>query len=244
MRAVSTFSFVLLSLLPIACGESGSNPSRRREAEFRVQASSGTPFRVFGFETSNGPSHVFDPPREFLAPVSFFLLNSGPPPPSAEDPNVDPPVSGTFSGSGDRTPEDVRISLSFGFEDNLVASGTVPAGSTGEVTVATPGPLPQPIESFPEVRIEVGEETNVLNAPFTATIGDDEGTFLPCGDTTICTTPVIFYFENARGGVSGIVSKAVRDDQVLVVSLFLNGVLRDTARATRGNLNARVSLDL
>ncbi|MBI4514626.1 MAG: hypothetical protein HY699_02265 [Deltaproteobacteria bacterium] len=251
-RITAMFVVILLA----GCGESGTNPLRAREANFRVKGVTGTPFRLVEILASNGPPHLFDPPRELLAPHTFILLNAGPNTTDTPGLPPDPQVRATFSGNPTAT-NDVTIELRLGFEENLVAPpAVIAAGTEQEVSVATNGPQPALDASAPEIRLEVCTQTNPPSTlcseqtgsqneiPFTANIGDETSTFLPCGDTRLCTAPTMFYFEAPQRTVSAIISKAVRDDQVILANLYLNGTFRSAARATRDEPNARVRVDL
>jgi hypothetical protein len=254
---VRAFGLLLLTICA-ACGESGSNPVRPREADFQVVGTSGSPFHVVRFDATNGPPHVFDPPREFQAPFTFIFLNAGPHVSEISGVPPNPQVQATFTGAA--AADDVSINLRLGFNENLTATVLIPAGadSADSFLLATPE-LPAPITTPPippEVRVEVCQQTNTTSdfctdqpqpqnaVPFIASMGDQDTTFLTCGDSQICTSPAIFYIENPHANVGAIISKAVADDQVLLLNVYITDHAPLTARATRDNVNAKIRVFL
>ncbi len=237
---------VLAALVLSACGTSGTNPLRPREADFRVIAPSGTPYMVV-FQASNGPEH-HPPAADLIAPHTFAFLNAGSPDPTTPGVPPEPVVTGVFQGA--MAPDDVNIELRLGFVDSpssVVATTIIPAGSDATTTIGTEG-TPEIDNSLPEIRMEVTatdpQGNLATDVEFNASVGDADSTILPCGDTVICHTPVTFYFENPNTSISANINKLNQDDRVLRIDLYVNDQLRDSASVTTNDPSGNVQADL
>jgi len=207
----------------LACGESGERPSRPIEVIYYVSGVSGTKFQVKGpegegFQAANANHPLGD--REFESPM-FFVME-----------NAFEPVSAVF-----RVPEDqlnpITVSLLLG---NVLRKTTeIRPGSSATVSEGTP----DPVVTGPDVRFEVTSAAGPKHVGFDVTIGDlYASNYTNCNirqvAAELCSTPAIFFLEDARDQVTGIFAKfsGQDPDAALQADLFLNGTLAQSSSGT------------
>ncbi len=231
--AVLLSTFALLGLW--SCGQSGSDPIQFPEVRFDVHPAGQSTFRVDSLIAS-GVSHSSVVGQEFTATSSFnFVLE-----------NAAPPYMGSFTlTSGDQIT--VTLSVIGQFGQTQVSDATAVGKATATVVTCTastnpptnnlPGcPVPtNPPPSNPEARIDVCapftlpgscSTTGAVGAfgvLFTGTLGD-----LFTSHTLSGATPTIYFLEAPQDSVNAVYVRQVITGDLLVASLFFNGVFQQT----------------
>ena len=201
------FAAVVLSCL--ACGKSGDRPTRPIEVIYYVSGVSGTRFQVEQLQAANADHRL--PDRELKAP-SFIVME-----------NALQPVSAVFrNAEGQLDP--ITVSLFLG----NVLRRTVEIAPGTSATVGEGTPVPNVIG--PDVRFEISSTTGPENVGFDVSIGDLYDTNVTnCNIRPVavefCSTPAMFFLEDARETITGIFTKlgGQDEDAVFKVDLFVNG---------------------
>jgi len=230
-------TLIALPLLA-ACGTSGSNPCKPPEANFSVQGTNGTPYKVVGFNSGDTPAHVFmASAADLLAPHTFYLINTN------------YPVTGSFVSDPNAT-EDVPVFLRSPDLESVIATGVIAQSSDVPITLNTgPSPIDCPVaQSAIRIRVEMfTETTGAFDVPFVTTVGDENNSFLACGLNRVCSTPTTIYFDNAQNSFDAIITKSIGDTQVVDLQVYVDEgsgeTLRGTDRATQDNRTAKVHVE-
>jgi hypothetical protein len=225
MFRMSAAALAACIFLCAACGESGEEETRPAEVIFLVTGPSGVNFEVVALQSENA-DHRFEG-RVFQAPHLFVLENAT------------QSVQGVFKNNDPELP--MVVELSFGFD--LVSRQEI---SPGACCTVTPGvdcskatevcddvtPMPMNLE----VRFEAYSLAPVTNIAFSATIGDENNTYITaCAyGSAICRTPATFFMEGAKNVVSGVFTKLSNQDPTtrFQVDLYVDEELRASDSGT------------
>lgn len=237
MRSAMLLStFALLGLW--SCGQSGSDPVQFPEVRFEVHPAGQSTFRVDSLIAS-GVSHSSVVGQEFTATSSFnFVLE-----------NAAPPYVGSFTlTSGDQIT--VTLSVIGQFGQTQVSDATAVGKPTATVVTCTASTNPptnnppgcsvptNPPPSNPEARIDVCAPFTVPGSCSTTSTTGDVGAFgvlfsgtlgdLFTSHVLIGATPTIYFLEAPQDSVNAVFVRQVITGDLLVASLFFNGVFQQT----------------
>jgi hypothetical protein len=216
----------LLSTLIGGCGTSGSSPTIYPEVQFEVDPNPApVTFRVDEL-VAGGVQHTFPADMVFSATGPFFFYVE----------NAPPPYSGTFtllSGAN------IHVKLFVpGTTEVHEFNAYTDAPEITEATVSS-GPSSGATPATQEIRFDVcvpsltpgtcftsGDE-GVSSLPFSGSLGDAFQTHL-----VNAFTPSIYFLQGARDNVDAVMRLSPVTGQTLMVQLFINGALEQTASSS------------